>query len=78
MPRQISKLDDKGNSVLDEKGNPIMVENTARDIWITATTLITALHLGILAYIFSGMILLLGFISIWTGIVFYALSRERV
>ena len=78
MPRQITKLDDSGNPVLDAEGNPVIVANTARDIWITATTLITALHLGILAYIFSGMILLLGFISIWTGIVFYALSRERV
>ena len=77
MPRQIPKLDDSGKPLLDAEGNPVMVANTARDIWITATTLITALHLGILTYIFSGMVLLFGFISIWTGIVFYALSRER-
>ena len=77
MPRQIPKLDDNGNPVLDTEGNPVMVANTARDIWITATTLITALHLGILTYVFSGMILLLGLISMWTGVVFYALSRER-
>ena len=77
MPRQISKLDDSGKPLLDAEGNPVMVANTARDIWITATTLITALHLGVLTYIFSGMVLLFGFISIWTGIVFYALSRER-
>ena len=77
MPRQIPKLDDNGKPVLDAEGNPIMVANTARDIWITATTLITALHLGILTYVFSGMVLLFGLISIWTGVVFYALSRER-
>src|SRR3990172_1524998 len=77
MPRQIPKLDDNGKPVLDAEGNPIMVANTARDIWITATTLITALHLGVLTYVFSGMVLLFGLISIWTGIVFYALSRER-
>ena len=77
MPRQIPKLDDNGKPVLDAEGNPIMVANTARDIWITATTLITALHLGVLTYIFSGIILLFGLISIWTGVVFYALSRER-
>jgi len=77
MPRQIPKLDDSGKPLLDAEGNPVMVANTARDIWITATTLITALHLGVLTYIFSGMVLLFGFISIWTGIVFYALSRER-
>ena len=77
MPRQIPKLDDNGNPVLDREGSPVMVANTARDIWITATTLITALHLGVLTYIFSGMVLLFGLISIWTGVVFYALSRER-
>lgn len=77
MPRQILKLDDNGNSVLDTEGNPVMVANTARDIWITATTLRTALHVGILTYVFSGMILLFGLISMWTGVVFYALSRER-
>ena len=77
MPRQIPKLDDNGNPVLDTEGSPVMVANTARDIWITATTLITALHLGVLTYIFSGMVLLFGLISIWTGVVFYALSRER-
>ena len=77
MPRQIPKLDDSGNPVLDGEGKSVMTANTARDIWITATTLITALHLGILTYVFSGMILLFGFISIWTGAVFWFLSRER-
>ena len=77
MSRQIPKLDENGNPVLDTESNPVMVANTARDIWITATTLITALHLGVLTYVFSGIVLLLGFISIWTGVVFYALSRER-
>ena len=77
MPSQIPKLDDSGKPLLDAEGNPVMVANITRDIWITATTLITALHLGVLTYIFSGMVLLFGFISIWTGIVFYALSRER-
>mgnify|MGYP001591397925 FL=1 len=77
MPRQIPKVDENGKPVLDADGKPVMTANTARDIWITATTLITALHLGIFAYVFSGMVLLFGLISIWTGVVFYALSRER-
>ncbi len=51
-------------------------EDTNRPLWITVTTLTTALNLGILTYVFSGLILLFGCISIWTGIVFYALSKR--
>lgn len=77
MPRQVPKLNEDGSPVLDKEGKAVMTPNTARDIWMTATTLITALNLGILTYAFSGMIVLFGFVSIWTGIVFWALSRER-
>lgn len=52
-------------------------QDPARDIWITATTLTTALNLGILTYVFSGLIILLGGISIWTGVVFRALARRQ-
>ncbi|MEK7093905.1 MAG: hypothetical protein AAB903_01020 [Patescibacteria group bacterium] len=77
MPRQIEKLDESGTPVLDAQGKPVMVPNTARDIWITATTLITALNLGILTYVFSALVIVFGLISLWTGIVFYALSKNR-
>ena len=76
MPRQIPKLDVDGRQILDEDGNPVMTTNTARDIWVTATTLITALNLGIVTYAFSILTLLLGLFSIWNGIIFYALSRK--
>lgn len=76
MPRQIPKLDENGNQILDENGKAIMTANTARDIWITATTLITALNLGIFAYAFASFVLLFGFFSIWTGVIFYTLSRK--
>lgn len=76
MPRQIPKLDADGKPVLDADGKPIMVANTVRDLWITATTLMTALNLGIVTYAFSALILFFGLISIWTGITFYALSRK--
>ena len=76
MPRQVPKTDESGNPVLDENGKPVMVANTARDIWITATTLTTALNLGIVTYAFSGLILVFGLVSIWTGITFYALSQK--
>lgn len=77
MPRQVQKLDVNNQPVMDQEGKPVMVSNTARDIWITATTLTTALNLGILTYVFSGLIVLFGLISIWTGIVFYVLSRRE-
>ena len=76
MPRQIEKLDEAGKPVLDKDGKPVMVANTARDLWITATTLMTALNFGIVTYVFSGLVFLLGLISIWTGIIFLALSRK--
>ena len=61
-----------GNS----KGEPLMAPNTARDLWITATTLTTALNLGIITYAFSGLIILFGLVSIMTGYVFSALSKR--
>jgi len=51
-------------------------EDESRSMWITATTLTTALHLGIITYLFSGLIVLFGLISIWTGIIFAALSKR--
>jgi len=76
MPRQIAKLDSAGKEVLGEDGKTVMVANTARDMWVTATTLTTALNLGIVTYAFSGLIILFGLISIWTGIVFCILSKK--
>lgn len=52
-------------------------EDANRPLWITATTLTTALNLGILTYVFSGLIILLGLISVWTGFVFRALARRE-
>lgn len=52
-------------------------EDVNRDLWIIATTLITALNLGILTYVFSGLVFLLGCISICTGLIFYSLSRKK-
>ena len=76
MPRQIAKLDSVGNPVLDENGKSVMVSNTARDMWITATTLTTALNLGIITYAFFGLILFFGFILIWVGIVFNVFNKR--
>lgn len=76
MPRQVQKLDENGNPVVDNQGNPVLVPNTARDIWITATSLTTALNLGIITYVFSVLVILLGLISIWNGFIFLVLARK--
>lgn len=76
MPRQIPALDENGNQLTDASGEPIMTANVARDIWITATALITALNLAILTYVFSALILLFGLISVWTGVIFCILPRH--
>ena len=76
MPRQIPKLDADGKVVLDSEGKEVMVANDPRNMWITATTLTTALNLGIVTYVFSGLIILLGLISIWTGMIFSLLSKR--
>ncbi len=76
MPQQVAKPDASGSAVLGTDGKPVMVPNAARNIWVTATTLTTALNLGIITYLFSGLIILFGLVSIWTGIVFGALSKK--
>ncbi len=76
MPQQIPKLDESGNPVLDKDGKPVTVPNDARNMWVTATTLTTALNLGIITYAFSSIVLLFGLISIWTGIIFYILGKK--
>ena len=47
-----------------------------RPLWITATTLTTALNLGIITYLFSALVLLFGLVSIWNGIIFYFLRKR--
>ncbi len=76
MPREVQKVDERGNTLFNSKGEALMAPNTARDIWITATTLTTALNLGIITYAFSGLIILFGLVSIMTGYVFSALSKK--
>ncbi len=76
MPRQLEKRDENGNFVLGEDGKPVMVPNEARNLWITATTLTTALNLGVITYMFGALIMVFGLISIWNGCLFFALYRK--
>lgn len=68
MPRTISQK--------DASGKEVMVENIARNIWVTATALTTALNLAIVTYVFSALVVLLGLISIWNGILFCMLAKK--
>jgi len=77
MPRQVPKLDAYGNQVHDDSGKEVMTANTARDIWITATTLTTALNLGIMSYAFSALIIFIGLVTIWFGTLFRVLVRKH-
>ena len=65
---------------LEQTGNTVYADmdrdDERKELWLTATTLTTALHLGVITYLFSGLIILFGAISIWTGVVFYALSKK--
>lgn len=76
MPRSIPQLDDKGRQVVGKDGKPIMVDNAARNIWIIATTLTTALYFGILAYAFSAFAIFVGIVFICFGVVFCKLARQ--
>ncbi len=76
MPQKVSKLDSNGNPILDDKGAIVMVPNDARNIWVTATTLTTALNLGIITYVFSALVVCFGTVSVWTGLIFLALKRR--
>lgn len=77
MPRQVPQLDEQGNPVLDENGEPVMVPNQARNLWVTATTLITALNLGIIAYALSGLAIAVGVGLVAAGIGFLALRKQQ-
>ena len=67
MPRTIPKLDEAGNPVLDEDGKSVMVPNTARDLWITSTTLQTALMQGYLALKVADLVTGVGALAIALG-----------
>lgn len=78
MPRQVAQLDDAGNTVLDENGEPVMINNAARASWLDATTLTTALSLGIVSYALSAMAIVIGVTLALVGYVFLRIRRRAV
>jgi hypothetical protein len=78
MPREIPATDENGNPVLDESGEQMMVPNQARLSWVTATSLVTVLGLGIISYAFSLFAFVVGLILIGLGLVVRQLGTVRV
>lgn len=70
MDRLIPQVDEAtGEVVLDDAGDPVMVPNEARLSWIDATSLTTALAMGILAYALSALAFVTGMTLVMLGVV---------
>ena len=78
MDREISQVDANGEAVLDENGEAVMVPNEARASWLNATTLTTALSLGVLSYALAAFAMVIGLTLIVVGYVFLHIRRRAV
>ena len=78
MDRTVPQLDESGAAVLDENGEVVMVPNAARATWVTATTLTTALGLGIVSYALSGFALAMGITLIVIGYTFLHIRKKAL
>jgi hypothetical protein len=78
MPRQVPQVDEAGNPVIGEDGQPVMVANAARASWITATTLTTALSVGVLAYALSAFAVVVGITLVASGFTFFSLRKALI
>jgi hypothetical protein len=78
MDRQVPAVDEAGNPVLDENGEPVMIDNQARTSWVTATTLTTALGLGILSFAVGAFAVVMGIALALAGFVFLRIRNRAV
>ena len=78
MDRFVPQLDESGNPVLDEAGEVVMVPNAARASWFNATTLTTALSLGVISYALSAFAFAVGLTLVFSGFVFLYIRRRAV
>jgi hypothetical protein len=78
MDRTVPQLDENGAVVLDEAGEPVMVPNEARASWVTATTLTTALGVGMMAYALSALAIAVGVTLMVIGFTFIYMRKRAV
>jgi len=78
MDREVPAIDENGEAVLDENGEAVMVPNDARASWLNATTLTTALSLGIISYALATFAIVVGLTLIVVGYVFLHIRRKAV
>jgi hypothetical protein len=78
MDRVVPQVDDNGEVVLDENGEAVMIPNAARASWMNATTLVTALSLGVVSYALATFALVVGLTLAVTGYVFLYIRKRAV
>jgi hypothetical protein len=78
MPRQVPQVDEAGSPMIGEDGEPIMVPNPVRANWITATTLTSALGLGIIAYAVAAFAIVVGITLVVSGFTFLSLRKALI
>ena len=78
MDREIPAVDENGEAILDENGEQMMVPNEARASWIDATTLTTALSLGIVSYAWAAVAFVTGLTLLAVGFGFRHIRRKAI
>lgn len=78
MDRMVPAVDEGGEVVLDENGEAVMVPNEARASWFNATTLTTALSLGIVSYALATFAFVVGLTLVAVGYVFLRIRSKAV
>ena len=78
MDREVPAVDEAGEPAMDENGEAVMVPNDARASWFDATTLTTALSLGIVSYALAAFAFVTGLTLIVVGYVFIHIRRKAV
>ena len=69
---------DREVPAVDENGEALMVPNEARASWFNATTLTTALSLGIISYALAAFAFVTGLTLAVVGFVFFQIRRKAV